>query len=659
MDAAALRGLFKGVCKIYSFFAKPAFAQPWSMRQQHSSTSSGFIVAGRLILTNAHSIAYATSVRVRVHGHAEKVAARVVAVAHDCDVAVLTVDDESFWAGPDRALTLADSVPNLHEPAVVVGFPVGGDQISITAGVCSRVDFGLYSHGVRENVLVQIDAAINSGNSGGPSFDAAGRVQGIAFQSLDAAELVGYIIPTTVVRHVLKDLERYKTRITQAAASGGSVSFKPFGRLGFYYQTMENAFLKQSLRVPAGRTGVLITRLVAVSDAAKRLQQYDMVCAVDGHDIADDGTVSFRGDERISFGYHLSCKSLGDTVALTVLRAGKELSVTCVLEDVPDLVPRTLYDQRPSYCVFAGLVFTPLSEPFLSAQYTKEWDSRAPVRLVNLAYHGAVETPGQQVVVLTQILANSAVVGYDPDELTGLPLVSINGVRINDLADVAEILQLRGDGGAAGGAGAGAGADAGGASPRLAGSEGKGAGALRRSHSDTAAAGGSGSASASSAGAAAPAPAAFAAVIGAGAPPRPARTPEHAAAMAAAAAAAVLRFEFAEGKVVFLPRREGHAATAEVLQHHAIPAALSADLLPPGSAATAAGGAMEAALEAHAGAGAGDHAADAAAPGIADDADAEAGRSRAPARGGAAATEAAAATAGKARVGGKRKQPTG
>ena len=81
----------------------------------------------RYILTNAHSVAYHTLVQVRLHGESAKVTARVLAVAHDCDVAVLTVDEPRWW---DGALTLTLGVlPQLHQSVVVVGYPLGGDQV--------------------------------------------------------------------------------------------------------------------------------------------------------------------------------------------------------------------------------------------------------------------------------------------------------------------------------------------------------------------------------------------------------------------------------------------------------------------------------------------------------------------------------------------------
>jgi S1-C subfamily serine protease len=97
--------------------------------------------------------------------------ARVHAVGHACDLAVLAVDDRSFWAEgadtphPPTPLSLGD-VPHLQDQVTVVGFPQGGDNLSITSGVVSRIELTNYAHGAAQLLAIQLDAAINPGNSG-------------------------------------------------------------------------------------------------------------------------------------------------------------------------------------------------------------------------------------------------------------------------------------------------------------------------------------------------------------------------------------------------------------------------------------------------------------------------------------------------------------
>jgi S1-C subfamily serine protease len=156
---------------------------PWQRRRQFSSTSSGFLLPGKRLLTNAHSVEFATQVSIRLRGDDTKHTARVLAVGTECDIALLAVDDEAFWRVAPEPLQLG-ALPRLQEQVAVVGFPVGGDTLCVTSGVVSRVEVTNYVHGSAELLGVQIDAAINAGNSGGPVLNEAGECVGVAFQSL-------------------------------------------------------------------------------------------------------------------------------------------------------------------------------------------------------------------------------------------------------------------------------------------------------------------------------------------------------------------------------------------------------------------------------------------------------------------------------------------
>ena len=126
--------LMRGVVKVWCTHARPNFSQPWAVRPPIKSSSSGFCITSRgmrLVVTNAHSVESAIMVQVRLQGQSEKVAARVLVTAHDCDLALLAVDDASFWVGTP-VLSLGP-LPALHQQVVVVGSPLGGEQISITA----------------------------------------------------------------------------------------------------------------------------------------------------------------------------------------------------------------------------------------------------------------------------------------------------------------------------------------------------------------------------------------------------------------------------------------------------------------------------------------------------------------------------------------------
>ncbi|PPR86116.1 hypothetical protein GOBAR_AA34573 [Gossypium barbadense] len=159
-------------------------------------------------LQDANFLNAVVKVKVKRRGDDTKYVAKVLARGVDCDIALLSVESEEFWKGA-KPLHLGH-LPRLQDAVTVVGYPLGGDTISVTKGVVSRIEVTSYAHGSSDLLGIQIDAAINPGNSGGPAFNEQGECIGVAFQVYrsEEAENIGYVIPTTVVSHFLNDYER-------------------------------------------------------------------------------------------------------------------------------------------------------------------------------------------------------------------------------------------------------------------------------------------------------------------------------------------------------------------------------------------------------------------------------------------------------------------
>jgi S1-C subfamily serine protease len=193
------------VVKVFCVHTEPNYSLPWQRKRQSSSTSTGFVIEGNRVLTNAHSVEHHTQVKLKKRGSDKKYIAKVLSIGVECDLALLTVEDKEFFENvhPVRFGIL----PRLQDSVTLVGYPVGGNAISVTSGVVSRIEVTSYSHGAAELLGVQIDAAINSGNSGGPAFNREGKCVGVAFQSLKDSETenIGYIIPTPVIDHFISD----------------------------------------------------------------------------------------------------------------------------------------------------------------------------------------------------------------------------------------------------------------------------------------------------------------------------------------------------------------------------------------------------------------------------------------------------------------------
>eukprot|EP00899_Mesostigma_viride_P020103 jgi/Mesvir1/28094/Mv04681-RA.2 len=357
------------VIKIFCTHSEPNYSLPWQRKRQYASTGSGFMISGRMLLTNAHCVDHHTQVKVKKRGDDTKFVAKVLALGTECDLALLTVEDDEFWK--DASELQFGSLPCLQDAVLVVGYPVGGDTISVTSGVVSRIEVMPYAHGSSELLGIQIDAAINPGNSGGPAFNSKGECVGIAFQSLrsEDTENIGYVIPTPVINHFLTDY------IKNGRYTG-------FPILGIEWQKSENPALRACVGMSSpSLKGVMVRRVEPTSDAYHKLQKSDIILKFDGTPIANDGTVAFRTGERISFCYLVSQKYTNETAHLEVLRDGQHISLDVTLSVPERLVPTRCAKDMPSYLVVGGLVFTACCEPYLREEYGEDYMFDSPVSL--------------------------------------------------------------------------------------------------------------------------------------------------------------------------------------------------------------------------------------------------------------------------------------
>ncbi|KAK6153322.1 hypothetical protein DH2020_012961 [Rehmannia glutinosa] len=414
------------VVKVFCVHTEPNFSLPWQRKRQYSSSSSGFVIKGRRVLTNAHSVEHYTQVKLKKRGSDTKYVATVLAIGTECDIALLTVDDDEFWEGVSP-VEFGD-LPALQDAVTVVGYPIGGDTISVTSGVVSRIEILSYVHGSIELLGLQIDAAINSGNSGGPAFSDKGICVGIAFQSLkhEDVENIGYVIPTPVITHFIQDFEKNGT-------------YTGFPNLGIEWQKMENPDLRLSMGMKPDEKGVLIRRIDPTSPQSKILKPSDIILSFDGFDIANDGTVPFRHGERIGFSYLVSQKYTGDSAEIKVLRNSRSLKFTVILETQKRLIPAHNKGIPPSYYIIAGFVFTTVSVPYLRSEYGKEYGYEAPVKLLDKLLYEMPQSLEEQVVVVSQVLVADINIGYE--DIANTQVLAFNGQPVKNLKSLASMVE--------------------------------------------------------------------------------------------------------------------------------------------------------------------------------------------------------------------------
>jgi S1-C subfamily serine protease len=419
----------RGVVQVLTASIPADYFNPWQSPNHERSSGSGVVIEGQRILTNAHVVADARFIQVQKEFDPRRYEASVEFIGHECDLAILRVKDPTFFTGT-RAVPLGDGLPALKTAVATFGYPMGGDRISVTEGVVSRVQIDRYVHSLKSSFLVvQTDAAINPGNSGGPVIQ-DGLVVGIAFQGLSEGENIGYFIPVPIVRHFLTDIQ--------------DGSFDGFPGFGVYFGSLENEDYRAYLGMSADQTGIVITRVLDGSPASGLLREGDVLTHIDGIPVANDGTVSMRGQEdegRILFTYLVSNKQMGEQVAVTILRDNTKVAMTLRAGAMPVRIPwYNEYETPPRYVIYAGLVFQPLSRSYL--QNWKEWWYDADKRMLYYySYHQVDQqwTERQEFVVLARILPDpvNTYVGFAAEKV----VQTINGVPINRLEDVVTALQ--------------------------------------------------------------------------------------------------------------------------------------------------------------------------------------------------------------------------
>ncbi|KAG6547502.1 hypothetical protein Mapa_010950 [Marchantia paleacea] len=414
------------VVKVFCVHTEPNFSLPWQRKRQFSSNSSGFIIGDRRVLTNAHSVEHHTQVKVKKRGSDTKYLATVLAIGTECDIAMLTVSNDEFWE--DVTPVEFGSLPRLQDAVTVVGYPIGGDTISVTSGVVSRIEVTSYVHGATELLGVQIDAAINAGNSGGPAFNDRGQCVGIAFQSLkhEDAENIGYVIPTPVITHFITDYVR-------------TGDYTGFPILGIEWQKMENPDLRKALGMKTNQKGVRIRRVEPTAPAAKQLMSSDILLSFDDIDIANDGTVPFRHGERIGFSYLVSQKYTGEVARIKILRGSKFKEFEVELANQKRLVPAHIKGKPPSYYIIAGIVFAAVSVPYLRSEYGKDYDYDSPVKLLDKLLHAMAQTEEEQLVVVSQVLVADINIGYE--DIVNTQILAFNGTAVRNLKHLANMVE--------------------------------------------------------------------------------------------------------------------------------------------------------------------------------------------------------------------------
>ena len=403
----------KALVKVYTSHQLFDYLSPWQYGQSANSTATGFIIDGERIITNAHAVLNSKFLQVRKEGDSKKYKAVVKFTSEEYDLALVEIEDKSFFNGtvPLKLGTL----PEIQEKLTVYGYPLGGDKLSTTQGIVSRMEHNTYTLTNRKFLIGQTDAAINSGNSGGPVVS-KGKVAGVAFAGLNSADNIGYFIPVNILNNFLEDIK------------DGKYDGSPL--LGVEWSELESPSHRRMLGREAKTGGILIKKVFKNSPFEGVLQKNDVLMKLDNYPVEYDGTIEFRKNEKTDFSYVNQQKKYGDNLSYEIIRDKKTKTGQVKLEkkDIKyTVVTEVTIETPPSYMVYGGLLFEPLTSNYMAGTIEK---------LGSVYDREELYKDYKELVVLVRVLPFDVNLGYTDAE--NEIIVKVNGEKYKDFKDFAQ-----------------------------------------------------------------------------------------------------------------------------------------------------------------------------------------------------------------------------
>ena len=296
------------------------------------ATGSGFVIDTEgHILTNNHVVEGANKIEVKLGSSDESHTAKVVGTDPATDVALLKVDVPADQLHP---LALGNSSKvEVGDPVVAIGNPFGLDS-TVTSGIVSALQRQIQApNGFSISHVIQTDAALNPGNSGGPLIDASGSVIGINSQietggGSNGNVGIGFAIPINTAREVAEQIEEDgKVQHAYLGISGGSIT----------------PDLSRALNLPVDE-GVLVAEVVKDGPADKAgIEGGNTEATIEGASVTLGGDIITKLDGKPVSGMDdlvniVNGAKPGDQLDVTVLSGGDEKTVTVTLGNRPDSV---------------------------------------------------------------------------------------------------------------------------------------------------------------------------------------------------------------------------------------------------------------------------------------------------------------------------------
>jgi len=400
------------VVQIFSQIAECDMLQPYKTPQQYSARGSGFFINEEgYLITNAHVVNQALTIWIQIPSMGKRfITVDLIGVCPERDIALLRVSEKDralirYQLGviPYLMLGDSDSVRPTDE-VLALGYPLGQEALKSTTGVISG----------RERSMIQMDAAINPGSSGGPLLNHKGEVVGINSAGIVEAQNVGYVIPINELHVIIDDL--YSVFLVRKPFLG-IISIKATESLTDYLGNPQ----------PGGCYIVEVVKDSLVYKAG--IDAGDMLYSINGYDLDIYGEMSVPWSEnKISILDYILRLKIGEQVNFVGYRKGERYEASTTF-DRTDLLPiRKVYPgyEAIDYTVFAGMVVMELT-----LNHVHLLAERAP----GLARYTEMGKQAEPALVITHIFANSQL-SRSRTLTPGMTLKEVNGIPVRTLSEL-------------------------------------------------------------------------------------------------------------------------------------------------------------------------------------------------------------------------------
>ncbi|MFH1831842.1 MAG: trypsin-like peptidase domain-containing protein [bacterium] len=404
------------VVQVFSQVSEFNWEQPYKTPDQSSACGTGFFIYNQgHLLTNFHVIDEAVSIKIQIPTLGkERFTTKVIGVCPERDLALLKLTDISRTQiinklGKISHLNLGNSdIIRRTNQILALGYPLSQEKLKSTQGIVSG----------RENIdnesYIQITAAINKGNSGGPSLNSKGEVIGINTCGVSKAQSVGYIIPINDIKNVIKDL--HKVRLLRKPSFGCIIN-KGTKELVKFLNNPE----------PGGLYVSHVFKNTLLEKAG--IQAGDMIYSINSRvfDLYGETQVSWAED-KVPATALVNRLKLGEKIGIDFYRNGERKITSFNFDLQPELPIRTIYPEyeKVDYEIIGGLVIMELS-----LNHIDIFQNKNPM----LIKYTKREHQYKSRLIITHILPNSQ--AQQARVISKAAIIKkINGIPVNTLADL-------------------------------------------------------------------------------------------------------------------------------------------------------------------------------------------------------------------------------